>query len=156
MATVAGYALQDKNGNEIQRMQSIPNPMLLPNGDQVCGAAPGWSDGGYSLVPVSWDVPDAPPMPIPPISDRQFFQALALSGSITQTDALAAVKTGTLPPQLQDAINAMPPDQQFSAEMMLSGATAFDRNHPMTDAMMQVLGWDAASTDELWKYAATL
>jgi hypothetical protein len=116
MATVTQYSLQDMAGNELHRSTGdIPNPMQLPNGDQVHAVAPGWTNGIYKLVQITSDVPDEPP-PVPDvISNRQFFQALAMSGSITQAEALAAIKTKTLPQPMQNAINAMPPDQQFAA-----------------------------------------
>ncbi len=156
MATVTAYALQDMHGNELQRMGSIPNPMHLPNGDQVAGATAGWNNGTYQIVEISWEVPD-PAAAVPEIiSDRQFFQALAMNGAITPDEALAAVKTGALPAAMQTALNTMPANQKFNAEMMLSGATAFERHHPMTDSMMAMMGWDAAQTDQLWTYAATL
>jgi hypothetical protein len=146
------------SGNELQRMEAIPNPLQLPNGDQVYGATAGWSNDSYRLVETSWDVPDPPlaPLALQPISDRQFFQALALKGVITTSEALAAVKTGTLPAKLQAALSTMPADQRFDAEMLLSGAVVFHRDAPMTNAMMTIMGWDAPSTDELWRYAATL
>jgi hypothetical protein len=156
MATVTQYSLQDMAGNELHRSGVIPNPMQLPNGDQVHGAVPGWTNGAYKLVEILSDEPD-PDAPVPDIiSNRQFFQALALSGSISQAEALAAIKTRTLPPQMLNAIHAMPADQQFAAEMLISGTTEFDRNNPMTSTMMRVLGWDAKSADNLWRYAATL
>jgi hypothetical protein len=156
MATITEYSLQSMDGSEVHRSGVIANPMQLPNGDQVCGASPGWSNGDYKLVEISSEVPD-PPDPVPEvISDRQFFQALAMNGSITQADALAAVKTGTLPPQLQSAIGAMPADEQFGAEMLLSGATMFERSNQMTNAMMRELGWTQENMDNLWRYAATL
>jgi hypothetical protein len=156
MATASAYSLQDMAGNELLRTGSIPNPMHLPNGDQVCGASAGWNNGTYQLVEISWDVPD-PAQEVPDIiSDRQFFQALAMSGTITTDEALAAVKTGTLPAKMQTALDAMAPSDRFNAEMMLSGATQFQRSNPMTNSMMQVMGWDAKSTDDLWRYASTL
>ena len=156
MATVSGYALQDLSGKEIQRVRAIPNPMLLPDGNHVHGASPGWSNDAYRIVETSWEVPELPAFLPAEISDRQFSQALAMTGSITTAEALAAVKTGTLPAQLQSSLDAMPADQRFSAEMMLSGATTFERNHPMTIALMNALGWTTQSTDELWRRAAAM
>jgi hypothetical protein len=156
MATVYGYSLQDMAGNELQRMQTIPNPMQLPNGDQVHGASPGWTNGTYQLVEISWEEPD-PPVPVPEIiSNRQFYQALTADSTITKDEALNAVKTGALPLSMQQALDAMPPDRQFNAEMMMSGATAFERSHPGTIELMTALGFNAQQTDDLWRYAITL
>jgi hypothetical protein len=98
-----------------------------------------------------------PPPPLPSqISDRQFFQQLAIAGAISQAEALAAVKTGVIPASLQAVIDALPPDEKFNAEMLLSGATVFARAHPMTEALRAAMGWTSEQTDELWRTAAAL
>jgi hypothetical protein len=50
------------------------------------------------------------------LADRQFFQQLAIAGTITQDEALAAVKVGTIPPALAGFVDAIKvPDQKFAA-----------------------------------------
>ncbi|MEN3234207.1 hypothetical protein PUR29_33145 [Methylobacterium ajmalii] len=90
------------------------------------------------------------------ISDRQFFQALAQAGAITPEEALAAVMTGTLPATIEAAVSSLPKDQQFAARMLLSGATTFERGHPMVTQLGAALGYDAAALDVLWKSASAL
>jgi hypothetical protein len=91
------------------------------------------------------------------ISDRQFFQALALQGAITQEEALAAVRTGAVPTAMQTFIDAIPDqEQQFGATMLLSGAVEFERNHPLVESFRQVMGWTVQQTNDLWRLAATL
>lgn len=66
-AQVVGYKLiEDATGAEVHAWggtwgicAEIPNPVILPNGDQVCGWAPGTSVGGYTLAPWSM-LPDMP------------------------------------------------------------------------------------------------
>ena len=100
---------------------------------------------------------EPPPTPVPSvISDRQFFQALAMAGEITQGQALAAAKTGDVPPQLRPVIAALPENQQFAAEMLLCGATQFQRDHPMTAALAAGMGWTDEQLDALWTEAAAL
>lgn len=95
--------------------------------------------------------------PVPAqISDRQFFQELAIVGAITEAEALAAVKTGAIPPAMQAVIDAMAAADKFNAEMLLSGATVFSRSHPMTAALGAALGWNASQIDALWRAAAEL
>ena len=100
-------------------------------------------------------VPPPPPL-IDPISDRQFFEQLAVQSVITQTEALAAVRTGTLPAALQALINGLPADQQFGAQMILSGATQFYRHHPMTVAFAAAYGWTDNQVDTFWRAAGAL
>jgi hypothetical protein len=98
-----------------------------------------------------------PVSPVPAlISDRQFFQQLAVQGVITQDEALAAVKTGSIPAALQTLINGLPADQQFAATMLIAGATAFERYHPLTTAIGQAYGWSADQIDALFRAAAVL
>lgn len=113
----------------------------------------------------TWDgaavVKYQPPAPLPPavpelISDRQFFQALALAGAITREEAIAAVKTGSIPAALQAVLDTLPEDQRFGAEMLISGATIFERSHPMVPLLGAALGKSAADLDALWTAAAAL
>lgn len=95
--------------------------------------------------------------PIPKeISDRQFFQALAIAGAISKDEALDAVKTGAIPATVKSVIDTMPADQKFNAEMHLSGAVTFHRSHPLTSALGAALGWDGEKIDNLWREAAKL
>jgi len=95
--------------------------------------------------------PIIPPIVIPStISDRQFFQQLAIQNIITKDDALNAVKTGFIPTALQSIIDPMPEDEKFAAEMLLSGATIFQRNHPLTNAIGQTYGMTSEQIDEFF------
>lgn len=116
--------------------------------------AQGWTtpDGGASFAP-----PQAPRAVAPAaVSDRQFFQQLAVDGDITETEALAAVQTGKIPKTLSDAIDALPASQRFSARMLVSGAREFQRQHPMVALLGQALGKDDAALDVLWTAASEL
>lgn len=97
----------------------------------------------YVPVPVIPIVPDQ-------ISDRQFFQQLAIQNIISKEDALNAVKTGFIPNALQSIIDTMPEENKFAAEMLLSGATIFQRNHPLTDAIGQTYGMSPTQIDEFF------
>lgn len=91
------------------------------------------------------------------ISDRQFFQALAFKGEISEQDALAAVKNGTLPPLLRDLLAGITDSQEhFTIEMLLSGATQFERGHVLVARIGHVLGWTDAQIDDLWRLGAKL
>lgn len=90
-------------------------------------------------------------IPIPEvISDRQFFQQLAVQGVITEDEALAAVGPGTLPDALIGLVKQLPQEQQFPANMLLKGAVQFHRNHPMVSVIGQAFGWKDSQIDALW------
>lgn len=100
--------------------------------------------------------PPAPPVPVS-ISDRQFFQQLAIEGTITQADSLAAVKTGVLPAPLAAIIaDIEDPEERFAAEMLLSGATIFERGHPLTDRIAAARGKTPGQTDDFFRAAGAL
>lgn len=92
------------------------------------------------------------------ISDRQFAQQLAILGTITEAEAIAWAARGDLPETLEQAIATLPTEDgvQFSARMLLSSATTYERSHPMTATLGGVLGYDAAELDDLWRAAAQL
>lgn len=95
--------------------------------------------------------------PVPPvISDRQFFQQLAMAGLITEAEALAAVQTGTLPAAILTYIDRLPVEQRFPAKMLLTGATQFERANPLVDAFGAMYGMDKEQIDDLWRVAAAL
>ena len=116
----------------------------------------GWvtQDGGKTFSAP----PAPPPVVVVPdiISDRQFFQQLAINGDIDQDEALAAVQTGTLPEKLADAIGALPADQQFPAHMLICGATEFHRTNPIVALLGAALGKDATALDAIWIAAFNL
>lgn len=126
------------------------------------------ADFGDGLGPrlIEWNhsdpMPTADSLPplkeyVPPVvSDRQFFQALALAGKITPAEALAAVKTGELPDAFIDALGSLPTGDAFGLEMLLSGATTFERAHPATAILAGKLGMSEEQTDRLWRDAAKL
>jgi hypothetical protein len=90
------------------------------------------------------------------ISDRQFFQQLAVAAMITDAEALAAVKTGDIPEAMETFIDALPADQQFAARMVLCGATQFSRNHSLVEQFGEANGMTSDQVDDLWIAAAKL
>lgn len=112
-----------------------------------------WQDAGNTIE----EAPPPPAAPVPEtISDRQFFQQLAVQQVITQDEALAAVKTGAVPPALQTLISALPADQQFGAEMIVSGAVEFHRHSALVQEIAQAYGWNSEQVDALWRSASAL
>jgi hypothetical protein len=98
----------------------------------------------------------APPASAPAaISDRQFFQQLAVEGIITEEQALAS-NAAVIPAPLLAIIEQMPEDQQFAAKMVVSGATSFERQHPMTIAIGTAYGMSSEQIDEFFAAAAVL
>lgn len=104
-------------------------------------------------------VPEPEPLPepaMPVITDRQFFQQLAIMGLISESEAIAAVASGTLPVQFETMIESLPSEQRFNARILLSGATQFIRTYPLVEAFRQFIGFSKEQVDQLWIDAAKL
>jgi hypothetical protein len=113
-----------------------------------------WDAANASFVDYS---PVPPPAAVPEmISDRQFFQQLALEGKITQDEALAAVQTGVLPAAIATIVAKLPTTQQFAAKMLLCGATTFERSSAIVPVLAQLYGMSSADLDALWTAATAL
>ncbi|ELT47713.1 hypothetical protein [Brucella intermedia] len=116
-------------------------------GGTVYGAI--WT--GTEIIPRASDiVPDE-------ISRRQFFQQLAVGGIITNAEALAAMKSGTVPQALQAIIDALPTEQdRFNAEMLVIGADTFSRLHALTETVRLAMQWTEEQRDSFWLEASKL
>lgn len=129
---------------------------IVAGDESLAGARldPVWA-GGAAVLSVSGVTPPAEPVPAS-ISDRQFAQQLAVLGTITETEALAWAARGELPDAIEGAIAALPEEQRFSARMLLASATTYERSHPLVGALADLLGYDAAEIDDLWRAASLL
>ncbi|NTF80857.1 hypothetical protein G6K88_07770 [Agrobacterium rhizogenes] len=144
--------------SDFKKVQSDPWPEWVnAEGWRLCGRP------GQSLDDLVTEINEAPaptvetPQLVPDvISDRQFFQQLAVAGMTTDAEALAAVKTGDIPEAMETFIDALPTDQQFAARMVLCGATQFARNHPLVEQFGVANGMTSAQVDDLWIAAAKL
>lgn len=106
-------------------------------------------DESYVQIPIT-------SLPVPEISDRQFFQALAIHGAITEAEALDAVGPGIIPPAMEALIDQLPEEQRFAARMLIRGATRYERQHPIADLIRGLYGWSVEDADKFWRFAATL
>lgn len=165
---LVGYKLRNINTQEVINQwggvwgvtPDVPNPILIPDPENqnqflhILGPTTNVDYFGYELV--EWYM-DPPPPVIPIISDRQFFQQAAILNIITQAEALAAVQTGTIPFNLQSIVDGIADvNEKFAAQMILSGATTFDRNHPLTNSIGTSLGWTSEQIDQFFLDASTL
>ncbi|MBB5040692.1 hypothetical protein [Shinella fusca] len=98
-----------------------------------------------------------PPPAVPSeISDRQFFQQMAIEGRITQDEALDAVGSGVIPAAMDALVEQLPESQRFAARMLIRGATTFRRTHPVTELIGQLYGMTGDQIDATWRSASEL
>jgi hypothetical protein len=101
--------------------------------------------------------PSSPVQAVPAqVSRRQFFQAAAQEGLITQAEALALLASGTMPPSLAAAVATLPTAEQFPAQMSILGAAAFARANTLIAALGTAMGKTSADIDALFTLAASL
>lgn len=161
----------------VSQYADIGGWFTLPNGDKGSPAQDGWTDGTYRLEtildadpvppgkivvstsvqmvnghPQYVDVLEDAPIVVPEvISRRQFYEQLVVDGLITQAEALAAMKTGTLPAALQAIVDGMADaDSKYDAEMKLVGATDFYRSSSLVMVFAIVIGWSEQRVDQFW------
>lgn len=114
---------------------------------------------GWVKTGSTWAAPAvAPTSPAVPaaVTRRQFFQAAAQEGLITESDALALFATGAMPTSLATAIAALPTSEQFPAQLAILGAQDFMRSSPFVSALGAAIGQTSAQIDALFTLAATL
>src|SRR4051812_23428952 len=106
------YALVDANDVVVNVIELEDTAQYTPAKGLTLVAGRDWpAPAQVELQPV---IPET-------ISDRQFYQQLAVQGIISQDDALAAVCVGTIPAAIQNFITSLPDAaQQFNAKMLLA------------------------------------
>lgn len=113
------------------------------------------STGGITGVQTS-PVPATVTNPVPLIiSDRQFFQQLAIMGIISEEEALRA-NAAVIPAALEALISQLPEAIQFDARMKVSGATQFLRNSDLTNAIGVAFGFTPQQIDQFFIDAGNL
>lgn len=138
------------SGGSIQRLSDMACiPPDEANRDYADYLA--WVEAGGVADPTD---PIVPPVPSS-ISDRQFFQQLAIVGIITEDDALASNR-GIIPPPMLAIIDQMPAEAQFNAKMIVSGATIYNRNDPLTIGIGTAYGMSSEQIDQFFQAASAL
>lgn len=139
---VVGYKLTDGNGSIIKewggtwgQCPDIPNPLLLPNGIQVCGVTKaGPVMDGYSIVEWVMDKPEVTPDSITP---RQCRLMLEQQGRLADIEQMIAQSTK---------------DVQITWEYALE----FKRNDPLLNQFAANLGLSQGEIDQFFTAAAKL
>lgn len=140
--------------------QYMPNGSIRRNDGWIVPPDPDNSDYAQLMAQVAAGDTIAPAAaitaPIDDISDRQFFQQLAVESKITEAEALAAVASGVIPAAMLALIEQLPVDQRFNAKMLVAGATTFRRTHPVSEMIRALYQWTPAQADKFWKDAYLL
>jgi hypothetical protein len=134
---------------------AVTDPPAPIRFDELGHAAIKVTAPGYR--PLDLFVMVTPALALAAISDRQFAHQLAKMGLITREEALAFVQRGEVPHALQGVISSLDdPDLRFDVEILLTGATTFDIDHPHVAALAAALGWTREQLVAFWRAAAAL
>ena len=104
-------------------------------------------------------IQDAPtPAPPPPvvITNRQLFAALALTGFITEAEALAAGRTGAVPQMIDGVFAGLPDREVFLARLTWATMREVSRDHRLINTMVAANLATAAQVDAIFTLGASL
>jgi hypothetical protein len=101
-----------------------------------------------------------PPAPAPPapiiLTNRQLFAALALTGFITEAEALAAGRTGAVPAAIDAVFGVLPEQDAFLARLTWATMREVTRDHPLIAAMIAANLATAEQVDAIFTLGASI
>jgi hypothetical protein len=102
--------------------------------------------------------PPAAPEPPTPIvlTNRQLFAALALTGFITEAEALAAGRTGAVPTAIDDVFGELPEQDAFLARLTWATMREVTRDHSLIAAMIAENLATAEQVDAIFTLGASI
>jgi hypothetical protein len=104
--------------------------------------------------------PEPMPEPVPPapitLTNRQLFAALALTGFITEAEALAAGRTGAVPALVDAVFASLPAQDAFLARLTWATMREVPRNHSLIGAMIAANLATSDQVDGIFALGASL
>ncbi|SEB54107.1 hypothetical protein SAMN05443249_0402 [Beijerinckia sp. 28-YEA-48] len=120
-----------------------------------------WLAAGQ-LVEASIDVAAETPLaddprPLPlSVTVRQFAQASAMLGHITQTEALNWATRRSLPAQMEDMLDSVPEQYRWDARMLVEGASTYEPSNDFMSMFAIVANISEDQQFAIWRTAAAL
>jgi len=102
--------------------------------------------------------PPAAPEPPPPIilTNRQLFAALALTGFITEAEALAAGRTGAVPAAIDAVFGVLPEQGPFLARLTWATMREVPQDHQLINMMIGANLATAQQVDAIFALGASI
>lgn len=98
-----------------------------------------------------------PPPPVPPtLTLRQLLFALVGGGWITQDEALAAAKTGDMPPQLLTLAGQVSDAEAFAIRLTWAAMYTAERSNPLWDMLVAAGVATSEQIDDLFRAGALI
>jgi hypothetical protein len=127
----------------------IPRPTEHPLVEAIAAA------GGMNAVEIisSEGVPQSSAIRI---TNRQLFAALALTGFITESEALAAGRTGEVPAAIDAVFGVLPEQDAFLARLTWATMREVTRDHPLIGMMIAANLATAEQVDAIFALGASI
>jgi hypothetical protein len=90
------------------------------------------------------------------LTNRQLFAALAMTGRITEAEALAAARMGTVPVAIDDVFAELPVQDAFLARLTWATMREVPRNHPLISAMVDASLATSEQVDGIFTLGASI
>jgi hypothetical protein len=98
-----------------------------------------------------------PTLPAPIVlTNRQLFAALALTGFISEAEALAAGRTGAVPALVDAVFASLPAQDAFLARLTWATMREVPRDHPLISAMVDANLATSEQVDGIFTLGASL
>jgi hypothetical protein len=158
VSELVGYKLIATDGSTVTswggvwgQCPGVPEAIVLPNGDQVHGAAPGDTLGGgrYTLTPWMMDAPVPSTNPADyTLSRRQIFRGLIVAGVTTDPDTFMRTILGAIADPTVRALAL--------ADWINEPAAGYHRTDPLFNEadLLAAAHMTAAQVDQLWLLSA--
>jgi hypothetical protein len=166
-----GWSLVDRDGAEVAHWgddagvtHGIPNPLILPNGDQVCGLTEETTIGEYHLM--KRFLVDSPPSPYHKATSRLVGMVFNSMVATVQYEEVASIVPPKVTPRqarlallgggklanVKQMVNNLSEADQITWEY----ATEINRSDPLIKSMGAALGMTEAQIDNMFRVAVTL
>jgi len=134
---------------------SEPPPTEIP-GYKIIFDGAAWALN--EIPPSPEPLPEPPPAPPAPIilTNRQLFAALALTGFITEAEALAAGRAGAVPAAIDAVFDSRPAQDAFLARLTWATMREVPRDHPLISAMIAANLATSEQVDGIFTLGASL
>lgn len=107
------------------------------------------------LASLPGELPPEPPAPVV-LTNRQLFAALALTGFISEAEALAAGRMGAVPIAIDEVFAELPVQEAFLARLTWATMREVSRDHPLISAMIAANLATSEQVDAIFALGASL
>jgi hypothetical protein len=130
-------------------------------GYHVIPGEPLWNEAQQVAAEMGEDLPFEPPPPVSEpapivLTNRQLFISLALTGFISEAEALAAARMGTVPAAIEEVFEELPDHEAFAARVTWATMREVSRDHPLISTMIAASLATSEQVDAIFTLGASI